>query len=62
MVPSRREYEADVYYEVWRSGGNPEAIDLDRVDDAYRNGWYEDEAASQELRIQAAARVPGEEV
>lgn len=46
----RREYENDVFYEVWRSGGNPDRIDYDRVDDYRYDGIEADEAASRELR------------
>jgi hypothetical protein len=48
----RRKYEADVYYEVWRSGGDPDRIDSDRVEDAFHEGRYCDEAAERELRHQ----------
>ncbi len=46
----RREYEADVAYAVWRSGGNPDRVDHDRVLDHYYDGRYSDEAARSELR------------
>jgi hypothetical protein len=57
----RRRYEADVYYEVWRSGGNPDAIALDRVDVAYDEGRYADDAAHEELRRQRKRARPEEE-
>lgn len=52
----RREYEADVFYEVWRSGGNPDAINYDRVDDARWDGIDAEGAARTELRKQREAR------
>lgn len=48
----RREYEADVFYEVWRGGGNPDAIDYDHTDNAYYNGIPADDCASSELSRQ----------
>lgn len=48
----RRRYEADVVYEVWRRGGNPDMVDPDRVQDRYYNGEDYDRAASAELRRQ----------
>ena len=38
-------YETDVEYEVWRSGGNPDRVDRDRVAD-YRDGGYSAEQAA----------------
>ena len=48
----RREYEGDVFYDVWRSGGNPDRIDYDRVEDSRWEGLYPEEAAYRELRSQ----------
>lgn len=48
----RREYENDVFYEVWRSGGNPDAINYDRVEEHFYNGDYSEHAASHELLAQ----------
>jgi len=31
----RRKYTEDVVYDVWRSGGDPDAVDYDRVDDGF---------------------------
>lgn len=56
----RLKYEGDVAYDVWRAGGNPDAIDLDRIDDHYYEGAYADEAAAAELRHQAADRERAE--
>lgn len=52
MAKSRHDYESDVYYEVWRSGGNPDTIDFDRVEEAYRSGYKSDMAATREMRHQ----------
>ncbi len=48
----RLRYEADVEYEVWRGGGNPDRVDLDRVDDHFYDGLTEDSAARDELHRQ----------
>lgn len=48
----RRRYEGDVEYEVWRSGGNPDMVDRDRVDNCHDMGYFADEAARVELRHQ----------
>jgi hypothetical protein len=48
----RRRYEGDVAYEVWRSGGNSDRINGDRVVDAYYDGYSADTAASRELAAQ----------
>lgn len=49
----RRNYENDVFYEVWRSGGDPDRIDFDgRVEDHFYNGDYPEDAAAHELRCQ----------
>lgn len=46
------DYEADVVYEVWRSGGNVDALNSDRVRDCYDYGMYQDETADMILRSQ----------
>ena len=47
------DYENNVFFEVWRSGGNPDAIDFEgRVEDHYYDGDYPEEAARDELRRQ----------
>jgi hypothetical protein len=43
-----REYEGDVWYEVWRNGGNPDNVDPDRVRDYYDDGYGAEAAARQE--------------
>lgn len=48
----QREYENDVFYEVWRSGGNPDRINYDRVEDHFYNGDCYETATRHELRMQ----------
>lgn len=48
----RRRYENDVFYEVWRSGRNPDAINYDRVDEHHYNGDSVECATRHELRAQ----------
>lgn len=45
-----REYYADVYYDVWRAGGNPDRLEDDRVSNHHDNGLFHDEAARAEMR------------
>lgn len=52
----QRKYKNDVFYEVWRSGGNPDGIDYDRVQDQYWNGQNAEDAARAELRAQMPKR------
>lgn len=42
-------YQMDVMYEVWRSGGNTDRIDRERVSDAFSNGDDESLAARREI-------------
>jgi hypothetical protein len=39
------EYFGDVIYEVWRRGGNPDAVDRYRARDFEQQGCYPEEAA-----------------
>jgi len=48
----QRRYESDVFYEVWRSGGNPDRINPDRVQDRYWDGQDAESAARAELNAQ----------
>lgn len=52
MSRTRDDYYGDVIYEVWRSGGNPDTVDYDDLDDYRYEGLYPDEAALCELRRQ----------
>ena len=45
----RRQYENDVFYELWRSGGNPDLIDYDRVETYRENELGPEQAASREF-------------
>lgn len=48
----RREYHREVEYDVWRSGGNMDRVDYDRVQDSYYDGYSTEEAARREIRAQ----------
>ena len=56
----RRDYEADVQCAVWRSGGNPDRVDPERVEDAWYDGRSSDAAARAELQRQRPARDESE--
>ena len=45
----RRTYEGDVVYEVWRSGGNVDHINDDRVSESYWDGLSAEQAAYREI-------------
>lgn len=47
-----REYRGDVTYDVWRSGGNVDRIDEDRVRSSHDNGLSHEQAARVELNAQ----------
>ena len=48
----KRRYEADVSYDAWRSGGNSDRIDNDRVRQSYDDGLSHESAARRELNAQ----------
>ena len=50
-----RNYRGDVFYDVWRSGGNPDRVDYDRVRDCYYDGVRHEDCASSELWRQRPA-------
>lgn len=52
----QRRYDEDVFYDVWRSGGNPDRIDAERVMDHYYDGHSHEEAARAELRRQRSGQ------
>ena len=56
----RLEYEADVEYEVWRSGGNPDRVNRDRVNDSWYGDRDVDSAARRELNMQRPRHEPEE--
>lgn len=47
-----RRYHADVAYDVWRSGGNMDRVNYERVQDAFYNSVDSESAARSELRAQ----------
>ena len=52
---SRKEeydYENDVFYDVWRSGGNPDNLDMDRVNDDYLDGLDHEQSAKKHFERQ----------
>jgi hypothetical protein len=53
---ARERYFYDTAYEVWRNGGNPDAVDYDRCNDHYDGGDTPDETAASELRRQRRRR------
>lgn len=58
----QRQYKNNVFYEVWRAGGNTDRIDYDRVNDNYWNQVEEQSAARQELNSQKPKpELPSEE-
>jgi len=50
-------YENDVFYDVWRSGGNPDAVDYDRARDAYYDGMRAEDHAAALMREESARRA-----
>ena len=52
----RRKFDADVHYDVWRSGGNPDAIDRDALRDDYYAGEHAEDVATSIVRQQNARR------
>jgi len=48
----RNQWEADVFYEVWRRGGDPYAVDFDEIRsrDYYVGSECEDVAAAEVRR------------
>lgn len=48
----RREYEADIIYDVWRFGGNPDRVDYDRMSDAFYERIPAEDFVRSELRRQ----------
>ena len=52
MPKNYDEFYYDVMYWTWRSGGNPDRVDRDRVDESHDVGCDVDEAVAVELRHQ----------
>lgn len=57
----RLRYEADVAYEVWRGGGNPDRVDYERAADGYYDGRTAEDVAQGELRRQRPPPAPDEQ-
>jgi len=56
-----RRYNNDVFYEVWRHGGNTDRINDDRVDAARDNGDSAESAARREVAAQRPRREEPEQ-
>ena len=56
-----RSYRSDVWYEVWRAGGNPDSISDERIQDSRDAGYYPEEAAHRELKAQRPRQSQEEE-
>lgn len=52
MGNDRDDYRGDVLYEVWRSGGDIDRVDYDRVDDCQWEGVFYEDCARIEMRHQ----------
>lgn len=52
----KRKYEADIAYDIWRRGGNPDYVHPDRIDNYWYQGVDEESAVNWELRRQREAR------
>lgn len=57
----RRQYHNDVFYEVWRSGRDPDRIDYDRVQDHYYQGDSSESAAKTEISAQRRSEQRAQE-
>ena len=58
----QRDYEADVFYDVWKRGGNPDRVNNERVIDHFWNGDSVDRAVKDELeRQRPKPEIDGEE-
>ena len=45
----RQDFNGDVAYDVWRSGGDPDSIDETRLDEAYWDGYEAEAFAESEV-------------
>ena len=52
MKRNFKDYLGEVWYDVWRNGGNPDAVDDERVRDQFDGYEYPEDAAHRELRRQ----------
>ena len=55
-------YFGDVVYDVWRSGGNSDLVDRDRVRDYEYDGYRSDEASRAEMYLQRRYRSEPEQI
>ena len=58
MSGERNEYRGDVWYEVYRRGGDSDRVDDDRVDDYFDEGFTHEEAADLEMKRQRWNQAP----
>lgn len=49
---AKRAYSDDVFYGVWRNGGNVDQVNSDRVEDCYYRGIESQQAARIETEAQ----------
>lgn len=56
-----RKEEADFYYDVWRSGGNPDEIDFEARRNQSYDWYYDQRMVQQELQRQRPRYEPIEE-
>jgi hypothetical protein len=49
---AKRTYSDDVFYDVWRIGGNVDQVNSDRVEDCYYQGIESQQAARIETEAQ----------
>lgn len=62
MNEEERKYYGDVEFEVWRSGGNPDLVDRDRVREYFYEQYCPEDAASIELRKQQTCSNEEEQI
>ena len=51
----RRRFEGDVFYEVWRRGGDTDRINYDQLDDCYYDHHEPEVCASRIIQAQRPA-------
>ena len=49
MTKGDRERLADLQYDAWRSGRNPDSVSEDRYDDLRSRGYYPDEIGLRDV-------------
>lgn len=58
----QREFEGDVFYEVWRRGGNPDCIDYDRLQDCFDEHHEADTCAARIMEQQRPKQLEQEDL